>query len=190
MPLDIAFGILVVILFDYMGWLELNFMHISIAILFAILPDADGIISAFVNLWTKKRVSHAFDHKHREILHHPIIYIPAGFSLILFAGYEMEYAILFTMLSLLHFLHDSIGIGWGLRWFSPFSTKAYKFFSEKDGSPSWKLSSWTPEEQDRAAAAHGDPNWLRNIYLKPNMISVTEGGGFIVSLIVLFFYTL
>ena len=51
----------------------------------------------------------------------------------------VAWAMFFGLAVFLHFVHDSVGIGWGIKWLWPFSRKAYKCFSEKDGAFSRRL---------------------------------------------------
>jgi hypothetical protein len=79
----------------------------------------------------------------------------------------------FTLGILAHFVHDSVGIGWGLKWLWPLTTNHYKFFSQKDGSPSLNLlQSWTSQEMPKCAQEHGIENWVEKVYLKPFPIRI------------------
>ena len=40
----------------------------------------------------------------------------------------------------------------------------------------------------RALCQKGDPNWVRNIYLRPSLVSIIETGGFAAALILLWRY--
>ena len=179
MLLDIALGIFGAIAFAKIENINLSLILIIIGVLFALLPDID-----FVFYWLKGEKLNAQTHTHRQLLHAPLIFIPVGFLIIL--SLNTPLAFLFAILTLLHFVHDSIGIGWGIHWFYPFSRRFYKLFSTKDGKFSKKLFvSWTPEEQKIAAEHYGDKNWIRNIYFKPTLISIVEFLIFIIALLAL-----
>ena len=188
MFLDIAFGILVAILWDATGFYSLTPWSLVVAICFALLPDTDGIISVIARIGRGSKLIDQFSHEHREMFHHPVLYIAFGSATVAVITMSPVTALMFIMLSLLHFAHDSIGIGWGLRWGSPWSRVAYKWFCDQDGSFAWKIARWTPKEQRIVASKKGDPNWVRNIYLRPSLVSIIETGGFAGALILLWRY--
>ena len=158
MPLDIGFGILSTIFLARATSLPLNFLTVLSGIVFALLPDLDFLAHL------ARRKADAFSHEHRNLLHNPLLFIPIGFIILIFINIGLAY--LFALCSFIHFLHDSIGMGWGIRWAYPFSKKYYKFFSDKRGGmANVFLTSWTPEEQKRAALQFGNPHWLVH-YLK------------------------
>ena len=162
---------------------DLTFTLVFAGIAFALLPDIDF----FIEFFKHGSVGGKVIREHRELTHFPIIYIPVAIFIYLIFG--AMWTAMFSLAIFAHFLHDSIGIGWGIKWFWPFSKKAYKFFSEKDGRFSSRLIiSWSPEELTEVAANHGDPNWIRNIYLRPTPISVIEFSFFVISLIILYLY--
>ena len=179
MFLDIGLGIIGAIIFSYISHIEISILVLVVSILFALLPDVDFIFKLVKHGGTKN-----IGHEHRDLLHYPLLYIPIGFLLIFL--FSPNYAYLFVVLSLLHFMHDSIGIGWGILWAYPFSKRYYKFFSEKNGKSSMRLFiSWTRKEQQEVSAQFGDKNWFRNIYMRPSLISVIEFLFFIFALICL-----
>lgn len=99
-------------------------------------------------------------YKHRDLLHYPMLYLPLGSLLVLLLT-NYFYSLLFLLCSLLHFLHDSIGVGWGIKWLWPFSNKNFKLFSRKYPTKKRMLVvSWTPEELEREVEAAGD-KWLK-----------------------------
>jgi len=130
-----------------------------LAIGFSFLPDLDLAIWLIshnfkINKWT---------HQHRKILHHPIVYLSLGL-LIIWPLTNQFYAILFLLCSLTHFLHDSVAIGWGIKWLSPFSRKNYKFFTYKHlGEKRRLLVCWTPEELILEVEKRN--NWFKGYYL-------------------------
>ncbi|MDP2855554.1 MAG: metal-dependent hydrolase [bacterium] len=179
MLLDIALGVFGAITFSKIENINLSLILIIIGILFALLPDMD-----FIFYWMGGKKLNEQAHTHRELLHSPWIFIPVGFLIIL--SINTPLAFLFVILAFLHFVHDSIGIGWGIQWFYPFSHRFYKLFSTKDGKFSKRLAvSWTPKEQKIAAEKYGDKNWIKNTYFKLTPISAIESLIFIISLIFL-----
>ncbi|MEK7128996.1 MAG: metal-dependent hydrolase [Patescibacteria group bacterium] len=183
MFLDIGIGILLSIWTSWFFYTDLTFALIIIGIIFALLPDIDF----FIEFIKHGSVGGKVIREHRELIHFPIIYIPI--AILIFILYGTMWATLFSLMLCVHFLHDSIGIGWGIKWLWPFSRRSYKFFSEKDGRFSSRLIvSWDHKELTGVVANHGDPNWIKNIYLRLHPVSVIEFFVFIISLLVLYFY--
>lgn len=183
MFLDIGIGILLSIWTSWFFHVDLIFILVLAGIIFALLPDIDF----FIELIKHGSVGGKVIREHRELTHFPIIYIFVAILVYLIFG--AMWTILFSLAILAHFLHDSVGIGWGIKWFWPVSKKAYKFFSEKDGKLSRRLVvSWSPEELTKVVASHGNSNWIRNIYLRPTPIAIIEFSFFISSLFVLYLY--
>ena len=180
MFLDIAIGILLSIGMNLYFNIELTLLLISMGVVFVLLPDIDFLIE----LARHGNVGGKVIREHREITHFPLPYTPL-IILIIFVFGKM-WGVFFGLAILLHFIHDSIGIGWGIRWFWPFSENAYKFFSEKNGKFSKKLViSWGKKELINMVAKHGDPNWIKNFYLRPNKISIIEFLLFLMAVIAL-----
>ena len=183
MFLDIGIGILLSVWTSWFFRVDLTLTLILAGIAFALLPDIDF----FVEFIKHGSVGGKVIREHRELIHFPIIYIPI--VILIFVTYGAMWTALFGLCLLAHFIHDSIGIGWGIKWFWPFSRKTYKFFSEKDGKFSHRLVvSWSPEELTKVVSEYGDPNWIRNIYLRLTPVSVIEFSFFAISLIVLYLY--
>ncbi len=160
MPLDIGLGIFALLLVSRAVGLPVDGWTVALAAGFALLPDLDFIVRAI------RRGIDAFSHEHRDLFHNPLVLIPAGFLAVRI--FNADLACLYALCVFLHFLHDSIGMGWGVRWWYPFSGRYYKFFSDARGKPAARfLMSWSPEEQRKAAIVFGDPEWLRH-YLSPS----------------------
>jgi len=169
MPLDIAVGIFLAMGVSRFFHQDLTRTAIAAGIAFTLLPDFDFIVEWFRHGSVGGKVIR----EHREISHFPLTFIPLVFIAWLVFG--AFWAALFGSAILSHFLHDSAGIGWGIKWWWPFSKKAYKFFSEKNGSFSWRfMISWNEEELHEVALRAGDPHWIRNIYFRFHPISVIE----------------
>ena len=169
MFLDIAAGIFLSILVSWLFSSPLSFAFMMAGIAAVLLPDIDFLIHVLRGGNLRESA-----HTHREILHYPILFIPV--VSLLFYLYDPRWALLFGLGALFHFLHDSVGLGWGVMWLGPFSWKSYKFFSEKDGSNSRRLVMyWEPEELNaiiEERAKHTDTNWIKNTYfrLTPTLI--------------------
>ena len=79
MFLDIGIGLMVSkILIKTMGFYAPT-VFIILGVVFSLLPDIDFIF----HLLKKKRLNE-YNHKHRDYLHYPILYIGGGFILFLF----------------------------------------------------------------------------------------------------------
>lgn len=181
MLLDIGLGIFAAIIVASLTGIHIDAMTMFVPILFVLIPDLDFL------LYLVKRKPDEFSHEHRNLLHNPLLFIPIG-SIAIFFFIGLNFTYLFLLCSFAHFIHDSIGTGWGIRWLYPFSKKYYKFFSDKQGKLSSNLVvSWTPEEQSRAAAEFGDPNWLSN-YLNFSTDLIVEALVFVAAVLSLLFF--
>ena len=99
-----------------------------------------------------------------------------------------RFLVLFTLCSIAHFIHDSIGLGWGIQWLYPFKKNYYQFFYTVNKNANKSLVySYKPEELDSLAEKYGDKDWFKNIYLKFHPYSIIEFLVFLISLVVLFF---
>ncbi|MBI2454367.1 MAG: metal-dependent hydrolase [Parcubacteria group bacterium] len=183
MFLDFGLGILSAVLFSRIFSWPLQADFVMAGVVFSVLMDLDFFIYVLKNGSAHKI------HRHRDIFHYPLIYIPLGTSFIWL--YDFHWAILFATCSLWHFIHDSVGIGWGVRWLYPFGKDYYTFLYryQPPDRPSFPLKlfhKWKHNEIDELAEQYGDPNWFRNIYLKLHPYAVFEFLVFIAALIVLF----
>ncbi len=183
MLLDIGLGILIPIMLSKIFGSELTDSFLAFGILFSLLPDIDFIIH---KLFLPK-TSSLKDYRHREILHFPILYIITG-AIIVFIV-KKDLVLLFIICSLFHFIHDSIGIGWGVQWFAPFNRNYYQFLYTANKNLDWSLVyKYKPEELDGMVEKYGDKDWFRKIYLKFHPYSLFELFIFIISIIILFLY--
>jgi membrane-bound metal-dependent hydrolase YbcI (DUF457 family) len=164
-------------------------VYFALGILFSIIPDLDGVkeFIKFKNVGASKGRSE----DHRDGLHFPLVWLIGGLIFIFITPF---YGTLFLVAVMVHFFNDSWGTGWGVQWLWPFSKKSYKLFSGSNTDAyvdsSQTLASWSPEEKAVAIESLGNPNWLRDIYLRPTPISIIEYGTFIVALIVLAWFLL
>lgn len=167
---DIGIGLIVSWLVCYVFGVEPTWVHVVFGILFALSPDIDAV---FQKLTCGSISAHARNpHDHRSLVHYPLVFVPTGtvlvFAICSAAGFGLELVLIFAVGSFLHFVHDSFGIGWGVKWLWPFSKKNYKFFVEKDNSPSKTfIQSWNPSELSEAVRLYGLPAEIwRPLYLK------------------------
>lgn len=169
MPLDIGFGLLLGLAHTFVTGGYPAWQPLALGVLFALLPDLDFLIQA-----ARRRSFAHVDHTHRDTLHHPIPYLVLGSALVWLL--MPQYLALFIATSLVHFLHDSIGVGYGIPWLSPFSQRYGKLFCNHRGDFSWTSCVWWKRsERDVVIAQRHDPDWVRNHYYgKWTFTSATE----------------
>lgn len=155
---DVFGGMVIALVLSKFYVIKLTFFIFLLAAIFCLLPDIDLII------WLKKhrwRID-KWTHEHRDILHYPILYLTSG-SLLIWWLANQFYGVLFFSCSLIHFLHDSVGIGWGIRWLFPFSKRNYKFFTRKHlGEKRRLIVSWNPAELKIEVEKRGQDDWFKN----------------------------
>lgn len=159
MFLDIKLGLiwafLVALIFEQTitpGWLLAG-------VLFALLPDIDF----WLEYWKRGTVGGKVIDLHRTLLHAPLTYIPVA----LFVGsiFGPAWMTLFALGVFGHHIHDSMGMGYGVRWLWPLSTRWYKLFSSKDGELHYDFDhfivSWSDQEMHALVAERGNDNWIK-----------------------------
>ncbi|MEK9154653.1 MAG: metal-dependent hydrolase [Patescibacteria group bacterium] len=181
---DVGLGIFSAIFISSILKIELNFWVFFISVIFTLLPDIDFLFHLIRNKPSQE------DYRHRDISHYPLIYIPIGMLVLLFIG--KEWSFLFWITSFLHFIHDSIGIGRGVKWLFPFSKNSFAFFYLYSRVVKIGLWQWVfifnDKNLDKWDNEHGDENWIKNIYDKWHPIFVIEFLIFIISIISLIIY--
>ena len=184
MPLDIAVGILLGLLIPTAYGEAPTVVMVVIAMGFALLPDIDAVIEWVVR---KGKLSGKTQTIHREWFHYPLTYVPVAVAIYLLAGSVI--ATLFVIAVMAHFIHDSIGIGWGIKWLSPFGNRSYKVLSKSHKTGRRTLiESWGPEELKQVISRYGDPNWMQNQYFKWSKTLLIEGCALIVAMGLLFIW--
>lgn len=175
MPLDIGVGILLSLGVAELFHVPATWGFILLGIACALLPDID-IVTMLFGSW-----------KHRTHTHYPITYVPIAFLIFILFG--PLYGLLFTFGVYAHLIHDTIGIGWGIAWLWPFSSRKFLFFP--DGARRKTLgtfATWTPEEEPAIKEQGSNANWVRDFYFRPNLLAYIEYGTLLVALVVLFLY--
>lgn len=177
MPLDVGVGILLSIgVAEWFG-VPLSPWLVLFGITAALLPDSDIVTAAF-GRW-----------QHRMVTHFPLVYVPFAIALFLLLG--PAYGALFLLGIVAHFLHDTIGIGYGVAWLWPFSPRKYLFPDRYRRQTLGWFVSWMPEEEARIQAAPRRPNaahWLTDYYFRPNLGAYIEYGVLAASLAMLVAY--
>jgi membrane-bound metal-dependent hydrolase YbcI (DUF457 family) len=180
MPFDTGIGLILGVLLN--SNTELNLLLCLIIGIFAsLLPDLDFV---YKYLKTQKVPTT----EHRDGLHYPLLVVPiAGAIGWLF---NPEIGIVLAIGTLIHFLHDSIGIGFGVKWLFPFKKNSYLFlFQIKTPNnldmPKKRLYSLTDKERAVMISKYGYNDWIRFVYLKPNPWGMFEYSVLIIGIIVL-----
>ncbi len=184
MPLDIAIGIFSSIFISQIFSLQLTPWLTILGILFSLSPDLDMIV------YLLNRGNSVNAHHHRDLLHFPIIFIIiAG---IIYLMISQPLGILFLLSTLLHLIHDSIGVGFGVQWLWPFDRHNYAFFYLCDpahkGIPRKIFYKWDQAGVDEAIKRYGDEDWVKDIYFKLHPYALAEYFTLIVAVIVLVLY--
>ncbi len=188
MPFDIGMGILVPLALHHFFGFPLTQEYILGGIIFSLLMDLDFLVAIFKDITKKTRGNSSHVHSHRDLFHYPLIYLPLGtFIASLFGS---EWATLFFITSLIHFVHDSIGLGWGVQWLYPFSSTYYGFIYRyqpkgKKPFPLWQLYTIKKSEMKSAIEKWDDPHWIRNIYFKCHPYAIMEYVVFAIAILLL-----
>lgn len=185
MFLDIGAGILASIFISFGFQMELSFYVLAAGIVGALSPDVDYIVHLLQGGSSKD------DKRHRELIHYPLIFLPVVFLIFYPLGIHIAGA--FTLGAFFHFVHDSIGLGWGIQWLYPFKKDHYTFLylyqgTTKERVPRKLIYVWKNEEIDTLDERYGDTDWLQNIYYKFHPFALVEYGVFIGAVLLLFWY--
>ncbi len=185
MFLDIGVGIFLTFLTGNIFNFEPSVIHFALGVFFALLPDIDMLLLALPKEWRVRR----FLGGHRGIVHRPIVYF--ALAPIVFALFGKVIGTMFVIGTFYHLFHDTVVLGWGIKWLWPFSQRSFRFFPDRDGKITNKFFiTWLPKDEERMMAEYGSPNWVKDFYLTINPISIVEYSVFIVALVSLFLYFL
>lgn len=181
------------------GITEIPWWYFCIGILLSHLPDLDAV----PELLRRGRIaaSGEYVHDHREGLHYPVLFIIVG-SVVTYL-YPF-WGLLFLTISMLHFINDTYGTGWGIKWLWPLSTRNYKFLNRRVnrlhsklvGDGDWEkldvserrlrwLVSWSKEELPHYISRWGHDDWIDLYYYKINIVGIIEYGLFFCALLML-----
>ena len=170
---DFANGIFAVFIASYITHMDIVAWHFIVGILLAMCPDLDAI----PELYRRGRIaaSKSFLHDHRETLHRPLIFILLGTCIIYFQPY---WGVLFLVATMLHFVNDMYGTGWGVPLFSPFNKDRYKFFTDGDNKsslhPKNMIRVFKQQSLTQSIKEHGDDDWILHNYVTPNTVTLVE----------------
>lgn len=160
MLIDIVAGVIISLGVAHIFELDIVWWWVLLGALFAILPDLDF----FIELFQRGTVGGKKLGSHRVLTHIPLLFVVPFVLLYVFASAPI--AILFAICILWHFVHDIQGMGYGYRLFYPFSTRFYKFFSDKEGHYRYSLrhlvTSWSKSEVQLLHEKYGNDHWIQD----------------------------
>lgn len=178
MFLDIGAGIIAGIFFQTSA--EFSWYFFLFALITALLPDIDMLW-----YWLRKKTTKSVLDNHRSFTHYPIVYLPIIIVIYLFFGAHI--GLVFGLLILYHFVHDTLFIGWGVKWFWPFTSRAFKIFPDQNGKVTSRfMLSWLPSEEQKIKEWAGQSDWIKAFYRTPNIVAYIEYPVFLFSLYYLF----
>lgn len=197
---DFANGIFATVFAGVIIQIDILWWHFLIGILFAVLPDMD----AWPQLIIRGTVSAASANNlkdHRELLHYPALFLLCGIAFVLVYPF---FGWMFLLGTMLHFLNDLYGTGWGIPILWPLLTRRYKLLGRRvnrlkqtlveDGD--WErlpederrlrlIVSWKKDELAKYISLWGMDEWITPYYLRLNWVSGTEYTVFIIALLLL-----
>jgi hypothetical protein len=169
MPLDIGVGLLLGILLS--GLTTINYgLCLGIGVFASLLPDLD-FIWQYIKFKVVPRTSH------RDSLHYPVLFVPT----VGIVGWLIQpyIGLIFALGALIHFMHDSIGVGFGVKWLFPVKKNSYLFLYQT-GLPTNKdmprkiIHSWNDHERQQASEKYRDPDWIKHIYFSVHPFGIFE----------------
>jgi len=190
---DWANGVFAVVLAGWITNTEIIWWHFLIGILFAMCPDLDAIPELLQRGKLSASAKHTADH--RDGLHYPILFLlVGGVSAYMFPFFGS----MFLIATLLHFLNDFYGTGWGIQLLWPFTNRRYKLLGRKANRMKYVLVakgdwdnlsdderrlrfvvSWTGPELPHYIQKWGMDEWITPYYFRLNWISGIEYGLFL-----------
>lgn len=185
MLLDIGAGIIWGILFDSLSDAHSLGVFVWFGIFSALSPDMDFLYHLATGGTMRD------DHRHREVFHKPL-FLAIGWLVVALVA-TPTLAWLFVVGALGHFVHDSIGIGWGVQWLAPFNNDHFTFLyrvhtADKPAPPKRRLYVWPNAEIDDLNKRYGDEDWFKNTYLRWHPFAIVELAVLVAALAALWVY--
>ncbi len=181
---DFANGIFATLLAALITGEEVLWWYFLIGIPLAMLPDLDAIPELFAKGSIGATSDH--NHDHRELLHHPLLFFILGAVSGAMFGY---WGWVFLFATMLHFVNDLYGTGWGIALFWPFSKDRYKFFTDEDNEMSfgWAdlLRRLPIQELPTRIESHGNENWLADSYYRVSTVATIEYSIFLLAVVLM-----
>ena len=182
MPLDVGVGLLLGVLLNGLTNYDYG-LCLAIGVTASLLPDLDY-------LWKIIRTKSLPQSEHRDGLHYPILVVPIlgliGSAINPYIGLTLALG------AFIHFMHDSVGIGFGIKWLFPFKKNSYMFlFQIKTPAnidmPKQRLYSWNDKERNEMIKRYSYPGWIKFVYFQPNPWGTFEYSFLLIGLIVAIF---
>lgn len=201
---DWANGIFAVLWAASITGSDILWWYFVIGILLSHVPDLD----ALGELWRRGKIAASAEHAgdHRDGLHYPIVWFVVGLAAALVLGY---WGWVFFLVTMLHFINDFYGTGWGIKLLWPMSHKNYKLLGRRVNrakrilkhNGDWGqltseerrlrlIVSWLPDELPAYMRRWGMENWIELTYLRLNWISGVEYALCIVAVFLMLIYLL
>lgn len=179
MPLDIGVGLMLGVLLSSLTTLGYGW-SLAIGVSATLMPDLDYI-------WKAIRTKKLPNSEHRDGLHYPLIIVPlAG---IIGLVINPHVGLILALGTLIHFVHDSVGIGFGVKWLFPFKQNSYLFLFQiktpkNKNMPKQRLYSWSDKERSEMIRKYAYPNWITYVYLHPNVYGLFEYSIFAIGVVI------
>lgn len=178
MFLDIALAIFSAYGVSHLFDSQFSPLLVFLSLIFIFIPDIDVLWPSFSRRFLKRHVVN-----HRTFWHYPLVHVCIGIAL---ATFSLPLGALYVVTTLLHFVHDTFFLGWGVVWFWPFKETRYKYFPDRYGKiTSIPLVTWEKEEEVELVKKYNNKNWIRDFYLRPNIVAYIEYAALVSSLIFL-----
>ena len=182
---DFANGLFALLLAAYVSEIEVLWWHIPVGIVLAILPDLDAVPELLHR--GKVAASAQYQSDHRDLLHKPLLFMVIGIILTINFGY---WGWVFFFATVLHFLNDMYGTGWGVPLFAPFSKHRYKLFTNQDNDFSMRprhfLRVIKYDSLQNEIVEHGDEDWIKHTYIQVGLLAIIEYSLFFLACVLLF----
>lgn len=153
---DIGVGLLIASIVGNHMQAQSPWLMLAVGVAGSLWPDIDFLVW----LARRKKLDH-LAHKHRDLLHKPLMFVPL-FSIAVYYTLGQAAFAAFQLASIAHFLHDSIGHGWGIKWLWPLTDRYFCLRSVGEAKP--RFYAWTPVQQDVMCEKFGNRHWARQSY--------------------------
>lgn len=170
MFMDIGMGILIALGVASVFGVAPTPEVVIFGVLFALLPDIDFFLTRIAAI--RKVIG-----EHRSATHFPLVHLVVSMVMYIFFG--KVFATLYFICTFYHLVHDTLFLGWGIKWLWPYSNKSLSIFHDKGGVITSEVLVWGPEDDRRIRNEYASPNWVRDFYLRPGIIAFSEYGIFL-----------
>ena len=185
---DVANGLFAVLLASHIANVDLVWGHVAVAIALAMSPDLDALPELLKR--GKVAASNQYAHDHREALHFPVLFLVTGIILLQF---DVFWGTMFLVATMLHFVNDLYGTGWGIPLLWPLTNRRFKVLGRRanllkqilqekglwDTLPQDErrlrlVVTWSYDELSEYIQKYGIDDWIDRYYLRINWISGIE----------------